>query len=147
MEFTVEEALQYAKDNRIKEWIYTFLTTDGDNKILGEQLYFVKRFFTGPIKIPIKYLERCMGPEPHMEYVDQTEGWDKHLTWFQQLISEGWDMPPLIAQHIDGRLSVRDGNHRLGAMERDQFEDCWVIVWDDHETFDLNTFLDKQKVV
>ncbi len=29
---------------------------------------------------------------------------------------------PLIAHHINGKLSVRDGNHRLGAMELDKFE-------------------------
>ncbi len=82
-----------------------------------------------------------MGPEPHMEYVDNSKGWFDHLKWFQQLISEGWDMPPLIAHHINGKLSVRDGNHRLGAMELDKIDDCWVIVWDDDKPFNLDDFM------
>ncbi len=50
-------------------------------------------------------------------------------------------MPPLIAHHINGKLSVRDGNHRLGAMELDKIDDCWVIVWDDDKPFNLDDFM------
>ncbi len=50
MIFTVKEAKEYASQNKIDEWIYSFLMTEGDNKILGEELREGKPYFTGPIK-------------------------------------------------------------------------------------------------
>jgi len=40
-------------------------------------------------------------------------------------------MPPLIAENRNGVLSVRDGNHRYGVLERLKRNKCHVIVWDD----------------
>lgn len=140
MSFTVKEALEFSERNAIDEWIYSFLMTDGDNHILGTELNQLKPHLTGPILIPVDKLERCMGPEPYMEYVDSVDNWEKHIVWFQELISNGWDMPPLIVHHIDGKLSVRDGNHGLEAMTREGFKEFWVIVWDEFEVFDYSKF-------
>ncbi len=37
----------------------------------------------------------------------------------------------MIAVNLDGKvLSLRDGNHRLEALQRLDYKQCWVIIWD-----------------
>ena len=131
--FTVEEAIEFSNKGAIEEWVHLFLTTVGDNQALSDGLKLEKRYWVGPILIGLDRLKRCMGLEPYMEFVDSLENWEKHITRFQKLINDGWNMPPLIVQHMRGELSVRDGNHRLEALRRAGYDKFWVIIWDNEE--------------
>ncbi|MCK4257493.1 MAG: ParB N-terminal domain-containing protein [Halanaerobiales bacterium] len=90
--------------------------------------------------IELDKLERCCGPEPEMKYVDSVENWEKHISWFQKLICDGWDMAPLIVENIEGKLIISDGNHRWEAMKRENFEKCWVIIWDSDSEDNLQKY-------
>ena len=72
-----------------------------NNIPFSEGLKLMKRYWTGPILMDINRLNRCCGPEPEIKYRDSEVLWEKHITRFQKLIREGWDMPPLIVEHID----------------------------------------------
>ncbi|MBT2765887.1 hypothetical protein [Paenibacillus sp. ISL-20] len=104
---------------------------EGDNIGLSEGLKNHKRHWVGPIEIELSSLERVVGPELHMEYIENEEWWDYNINQICKRIEGGWDMPPLIAENRNGVLSVRDGNHRFGALERLKRDKCHVIVWDD----------------
>ncbi|SYX83959.1 conserved protein of unknown function [Paenibacillus alvei] len=41
-------------------------------------------------------------------------------------------MPPLIAENRNGCISIRDGNHRLGALQKLKKDKCYLIIWDDN---------------
>lgn len=139
--FTVSEAIEFSNKGTIEEWVHLFLTKIGDNKDLSEGLKLEKRYWVGPILIKLDRLKRCMGPENDMEFTDSVENWEKHILRFQKLINDGWDMPPLIVQNIDGELSVRDGNHRLEALIREGYEEFWTIIWDSERQDNLKEFI------
>ena len=138
--FTVNEAIEFSSKGSIEEWVHLFLTTVGGNQGLSDGLKLQKRYWVGPIIIKLDKLKRCMGPEPYMEYVDSVENWEKHILRFQKLVKDGWDMPPLIVQNINGDLSVRDGNHRLEAMRREGYDEFWAIIWDSEKQDNLTSF-------
>jgi hypothetical protein len=132
MSFNVEEAIAYGKEGKIEEWVHAFLNSVGDNVPFSEGLKLEKRYWTGPLLISIDKLKRCCGPEPGMEYYNAPEDWEPCIKKFQDLIRNGWDMPPLIVQHEGDKLIVSDGNHRLEAMRREGIYKCWIIVWNTH---------------
>ncbi|WP_422661291.1 hypothetical protein ACK8P5_12725 [Paenibacillus sp. EC2-1] len=63
-----------------------------------------------------------------MEYVENKDWWNNKISQISDRIKDGWDMPPLIAENRNGTFSIRDGNHRLGALEKK----CYVIIWDNN---------------
>lgn len=140
MTFTVEEAMSFSKEERIEEWVHLFLNSVGDNVPFSEGLKLEKRYWTGPLLIKLDKLKRCCGPEPNMEYFNAPEQWECEISKFQQLIRNGWEMPPLIVQHDGNDLIVNDGNHRLEAMNREGIGECWVIIWNTHYQDHISDF-------
>ena len=49
----------------------------------------------------------------------------------------------MIAENRNGVLSVRDGNHRMGALERLKIDKCYVIVWDDSSVENIMKVISK----
>lgn len=129
--FTLAEARKYAAQDDIETWIHLFLNGEGDNVGLSDGLKKRKRFWLGPIEIHTSHLERIVGPELHMEYVEDVTWWDSNINQICKRLEAGWDMPPLIAEIRNESISVRDGNHRLGALQRLNKETCNLILWDD----------------
>lgn len=128
--FNNKEAIEFSKIGCIEEWIHIFLKTAGNNLALSEGLKLQKRFWLGPVLISVDKLIRCCGPEEDMEYYNEPKGWEIHINKFCDLINNGWEYPPLIAEHDSGKLIIRDGNHRHEALRRMGIEKCWVIIWD-----------------
>jgi hypothetical protein len=73
-----------------------------------------------------------------MEYPVSTGYWEKRMAdmiaGIQSTGASPLDMPPLIANYVPKldtpfHLSVRDGNHRLGAYERLGWPSAWVVIW------------------
>lgn len=91
----------------------------------------------GPLFIELDKLKRCCGPEPEIQFVVPADGWENHISYFQSLIRNGWNMPPLIAYNEGNYLLVNDGNHRLEAMRREGIEKCWVIIWESNSAENL----------
>lgn len=129
--FTLNAAMEYAANDDIESWIHLFLNGEGDNVGLSEGLKMKRRYWLGPIEINISYLDRVVGPESNMEYVEDENLWNHNINQISNRIESGWDVPPLIAENREGFLSVRDGNHRLGALQKLNKEKCYVVIWDD----------------
>ncbi len=127
----MSEAAAYAEAGRIEEWIHEFLLGPADNAAFSEGLQQQTRYWLGPVKVALSHIERCCGPEPHMEYVMPEDSWQERTALFRKWLNQEWDMPPLIGQLHGDRVSVRDGNHRMGAMEQLGMTDAWIIVWTD----------------
>ncbi|NBD26908.1 ParB N-terminal domain-containing protein [Paenibacillus glycinis] len=127
--FTAEEALAFAKADCLEEWVHLFLRTAGNNAPFSEGLKLQKRFWAGPVLVPLAELERCCGPEPEMEYYNPPESWEARVESLMAALRGGWSCAPLIAQVADGKLSIRDGNHRHEALRRLGVSSCWTIVW------------------
>jgi hypothetical protein len=141
--FGPEEALQYAQDGLLEDWVHKFLTTAGSNLPLSLGLKKQARWWLGPRYFPLTLLERCCGPEEGMEYRQPTEDFEKQVNAMAVAIQQGWQPPPMIVVWgLDGILSVRDGNHRLEALLRSGLQAYWVVFWF-NTAQDKEAFLDK----
>ena len=143
MEYTRTEAVGYAEAGRIEEWLHAFLQGPADNAAFSEGLQQKPRHWLGPVNVALDHIERCCGPEPHMEYVMPEESWQERTALFRTWLAEAWDMPPLIGQLHEGRVSVRDGNHRMGALEQLGVADAWIIIWNDDGHEPLQRWLER----
>lgn len=128
MEFSVEEAIKYAKKGILEEWVHSFLTTVGKNEKLSE-IMRDKGFLESPKKISLDKLTRICGPEAEMKFHEPKDKWDKKVSKMAQSIKENWDPPPLIAWDFNGELSIADGSHRVEALKKSSFKSYWVIIW------------------
>ncbi|RAI84444.1 ParB-like nuclease family protein [Paenibacillus pabuli] len=142
--FTLDAAMEYAANDDIETWIHLFLNGEGNNVGLSEGLKMKRRFWIGPVEIDISYLDRALGPELNMEYVEDEDWWNYNINQISNRIESGWDMPPLIAENREGSLSVRDGNHRLGALQKLNKEKCYVIIWDDRSVGNILKVIEKK---
>lgn len=110
--FTLDSAKEFALNNDIETWIHFFLNGEGDNIGLSNGLKMKARYWLGPIEIETRFLERVVGPELDMEYVEDERWWKHNINQICNRLEDGWDMPPLIAENRNGCISIRDGNHR-----------------------------------
>lgn len=138
--FTVEEAKAFAKEGVLEEWVHLLLMTAGNNCPFSEGLKRERRNWAGPVLVPLQELERCCGPEPEMEYRVPEDSWDVHIGELMALLREGWRYPPLIVQAAEGRLSIRDGNHRHEALRRLGEPAAWAILWNTAGEPDLSAW-------
>jgi hypothetical protein len=129
-EFDPASAMKYAREGRIEKWVHAFLQSEGNNPGLSDGLKKEKRWWYGPVEMPLETLQRTAGPEPEMEYRSASEeAWAERIGKIQSHLDNKGEVPPLIAQYKDGTLELRDGNHRYGAMVKNGIRSYWTIVW------------------
>lgn len=132
MEFTLTTAQQYASSNQLEDWIHAYLSTgEWSNMGLSNGLKLQKRWWMGPVEVPLESLIRCGGPEPHLEYRMNPADWERRVTAIATTLDDVKDLPPLIVQYRSGEYSIRDGNHRHEAIKRKGWLTCWVLIWYD----------------
>ncbi|QVK19454.1 ParB N-terminal domain-containing protein [Mycoplasmatota bacterium] len=136
---TLKKALEYKNNNHIEDWIHSFLHDEGNNIPFSEGLRLSKRYYIGPIKMPLSLFKRCCGPEENLKYViDQTD-FERNVKAIQERYKKGWDMPPLIINYVNKSFELTDGNHRYEALRRENIKDYYIIIWitekEDYEHF------------
>jgi len=128
--FDTRSAQQAAQEGKIEDWVHRYLTSGTwANPAFSQGLKREKRWWHGPVAVDIARLTRCVGPEPGMEYSVTEEYWEGRTRQMAETMTDPLAIPPLIVDYHAGELSVRDGNTRLGAMERLGWPKCWVIIW------------------
>lgn len=133
--FDVPTALQYAAEGRLEEWIHAYLTSGHwANPALSKGLQRERRWWNGPLELPLGYLSRCVGPEPGMEYPEEPAHWARRTARMAAGFGEALAIPPLIAEYRGGELSVRDGNTRHEAIRVRGWTTCWVVIWYNSQT-------------
>lgn len=127
----LSSAMDYAKNGQLEKWIHLYLSKEGDgrNPAFSEGLKLFKRYYLGPVKMPLSMFTRCCGPEDSMEWFESKEVFDKRVGDLQKAISENADMPPLIVNYVDGGFVLNDGNHRFEAYLRLGISEYYVIIW------------------
>ncbi len=126
----VASAERLASEGRLEEWVHRYCTTGRwANQGLSDGLRLQKRWWNGPIEIPIAELVRRVGPEPEREYRVSPEHWRAWTQGMAQSMPDARSIPPLIAEYLGGTLELADGNKRCGAMEFLGWKTCWIVVW------------------
>lgn len=132
---TLSSAQEFAKQEKLEEWVHAFLLSDGQNKGFSDGLKLFPRYFLGPVAIPISLLKRCCGPEANMKYRVNKEWFEKHVTELAEVIKRVPDMAPLIVHYLidpdsrTGIFELNDSNHRLEAYSRLGITECYAIIW------------------
>lgn len=142
---TLQKALDYQKNNNIEEWIHLFLHDEGDNLPFSEGLKLEKRYFIGPVLLPLSLFQRCCGPEKDLKYVIDEKHFEYNVKKIMERFQSGWDMPPLIINYHHKIFELNDGNHRFEALKRLNVESYDVIIWTTDKR-DYDDFLETYSV-
>ncbi len=129
-EYTVETARQAAERDELDDWVARFLASPGsDNAALAEQLTESRRWWLGPLQLPIDQLHRLAGPADHpvVEAVDEDD-WRDDVDDLGEKVEEGWEPPPMVVTFREEQLILEDGNHRTEALRRAGEEGAWAVV-------------------
>jgi hypothetical protein len=139
---SVTTARQAAERDELDDWVADFLASPGsDNPELGEQLTSRRRWWAGPVRLPLDQLNRLAGPPgaPVMREVDEDD-WRDDVDELAAEIADGFEPPPVIVTHQGGQLVLEDGNHRVEALRRAGRTAAWgVVAFDDPDERDAFT--------
>jgi len=64
-----------------------------------------------------------------MEYPVPVAQWEQATSAMCASMERGWEPPPLIVEYRGSVLSLRDGNHRHGALLQRGTTHYWAIFW------------------
>ena len=138
-DYTVASARQAADRDELADWVAQFLASPGsDNAALAEQLAEPRRWWSGPLQLPIDQLHRLAGPPdaPVLEVVDEDD-WRPDVEDAAERIEDGWEPPPVIVSYRAGQLVLEDGNHRVEGLRRASTDLTWaVLAFDDPDERD-----------
>jgi hypothetical protein len=132
-DFSVEAARRAADRDELGAWVARFLASPGsDNAALAHQLAEPPRWWLGPVEVPTDRLHRLAGPpdDPVLCPVDE-DYWRDDVDDMAERIEDdedGWEPPPVIVTHRDGRLMLEDGNHRVEGTRRAGRDRVWAII-------------------
>lgn len=132
--FSLESAFAAAEegDESLARWVGEFLASRGsDNATLAAGLAQDPHWWTGPLRIPLEELVRLAGPEDDVLCTVEPDEWEDDVGAMEESIEQGWEPPPLLAEHREGQLLLQDGNHRYEALVRAEESHAWVLIWFD----------------
>jgi hypothetical protein len=130
-------AQQWAETGEVEAWVHKYLLSGKggrSNPAFSEGLKREKRWWNGPIELPLTDLSPAVGPEPGLEYVVEPTHWRARTNRLADTFTTLTALPPLIVEYRAGELSIRDGNTRFGAMKLLGWPTCWVIIWYNSES-------------
>jgi hypothetical protein len=142
--FSLASASAAADEGNLAHWVGDFLASRGsDNATLAAGLAQREHCWDGPVRIPLDRLVPLAGPDDDALCPVEPEVWEEDVGQLEDLVEEGWEPPPLLAEFRDGALHLQDGNHRYEALGRAGETEAWVIVWYD----DPDDALEVQKAI
>lgn len=128
--YSLTSALEAKKSNNLEEWIHSLLMNGyNDNIDLSNGIKQSKRYFCGPVKLPLSLFTRVCGPEETMEYQVNEAYFHYHVEEMMEWVKQGWDIPPILIEQKDDRLFMNDGNHRFEALKRLNYREYYFILW------------------
>jgi hypothetical protein len=128
--YSVASARAAAERDELGDWVADFLASPGsDNAPLGEELKQRKRWWFGPVEVPLGKLHRLAGPpgEPVLCAIDDDD-WRDDVEELEEKVRDGWEPPPVIASYRDGQLVLEDGNHRVEGVRRSGEHQTWAVI-------------------
>lgn len=129
-ERTVRGAHAAAALGRIDDWVFEFLSSGlGANPAMALGLRKQRRWWIGPVVLPLHSLVRLCGPEPDMQYRQSVDAWEVHVSAIMRADLE--HLPPLILEYrgLDVPLGMHDGSHRHEALRRMGEAQVSALIW------------------
>ena len=130
--FDLSAAQKWANGGKIEVWVHRYLRSGiggSTNPQFSDGLQLARRWWNGPVEVALADLTPAVGSDPAREYVVEADHWQAITGRMAAALTDVQALPPLIVEYRAGELSVRDGNTRMGAMERLGWTTCWVVIW------------------
>lgn len=129
--YSVDAARAAAEQDQLAEWVADFLASPGsDNAPLADKLSRPRRWWLGPVRLPLDQLHRLAGPpgEPVLVETRDEDWWRDDVDDLKEQVETGWDPPPVIVTYRGGQLVLEDGNHRVEGLRRAGETAAWAVV-------------------
>ena len=143
MKFNLASAKAAAEKGQLQDWALDYISSgDWANMPLFGGLQLVKRYWVGPVALPLADMKRVAGPEPDMPYPQDRQDWERRVTVITSTLSDINDLPPLILEINEGIIRLADGSHRHEALRRLGHTTCWCIIWyNDQAEYEASPYL------
>ena len=128
--YSLDSARAAAERDELGSWVAEFLASPGsDNPHLAELLTEPRRWWLGPLEVPLDQLQRLAGPpgDPVLCPLDDDD-WRDDVDDLGEKVRDGWEPPPVIVTWRDGNLVLEDGNHRVEGVRRSGERHIWAVV-------------------
>jgi len=129
MTFTLADCLKAKQQNKLHEWVITYLNSDGNNKKLAKYIDESNYIYADILEYPLHKLKRAMGPEKTMPFKESIDKWENRINAFAESISSGLVVPPLIATDFWDTVHIADGTHRFEALKLLGYKKYWTIFF------------------
>ena len=148
MQFTLKEAIEYSKQNKIEEWVQLFLRDKemeyaSPNFALADGLKLEDRFYFGPVEIDLNIITP-MRIETNLTGNEL----DYYMKKVDRMAADfnGENFPPLILEYRDDKFYLTDGSHRYSSLKRLGVDKYYSIIWGNKELEnDMLNKLDNKK--
>jgi len=134
-EFSLVSAQRAADEGKLAEWVVGFLASPGSNNAeLAAALAFSGATYLGPIQLELDRITPMAGPDEGRVAVPvPKEDWESDVEAMEHSMEEGWQPPPLLVSHREGKYYLEDGNHRCEMLRRSGATYAWTILLLNHE--------------
>jgi hypothetical protein len=128
--FSLASAQRAADEGRLAEWVGDFLASPGSgNAELAASWAMKGVTYLGPIRFALDRLTPMAGPDGDDVMVPVAkEDWESDVEAMEHSVEQGWEPPPLLVSHHDGKYFLEDGNHRCETLLRAGTTDAWTIL-------------------
>ena len=132
VKYTIEEAKEYSKRNKLDKWLQLFLRDDSyehasPNIPLADGLLLEERFFIGPILIDFDKINTIRIEKDIEDANDRLFYLQKESEILKDY--NDYNMPPLIVEYKNDKFNLVDGNHRYSALKKLGINKYYVIIW------------------
>ena len=125
----VESAMEYEKETLIEEWIHTYLLFERKNKGFSDGLKKQKRYYLGPVAMPIHLLKRNSGPEEGMKWKVHKEVFETRVQNWEKKMRQEEAMPPIIAEYKNSQFEINCNTPLFEALLRNKISYYPIILW------------------
>lgn len=142
MNFTLTEAMEYAREDRIGEWLQAFLRNEdgpmpNPSFVLADELLDENICIFAPVEMPLDVFKTIRVAKDIEDENDLK--WFEHKVKLIEDMLDSWDMPPLISRYDGKEFWLNDGSHRYSALLKMGTKTYYTIVFCDKDKIgDLN---------
>ena len=126
--FPLSGAKEAQNENRLLEWVLSYLRSEANNEALAKRFKSSKPIYFTLQEIPLSRFKRIIGPEQGILFPESAEVFEERVGSLQSDLKEGAEFPPLIVTDFWTLGDLQDGAHRHEALLREGFITYHAIV-------------------
>ena len=116
--FSLQDAQNAKSKGVLKEWIISYLRTQGNNPDLASHINRADLKVDDLREISLSKFERIIGPEEGMIFPESQELFDERISKLVDALNGGEEFPPLVVTDFWKLGTIQDGAHRFEALKR-----------------------------